>query len=33
MPTHETALLVIDAPDSFRHRDYWRDKDVPVFTV
>jgi nicotinamidase-related amidase len=26
-----TALLVIDAQESFRHRPYWRDHDVPVF--
>lgn len=28
----DTALLVIDAQESFRHRCYYRDADVPVFT-
>jgi nicotinamidase-related amidase len=27
----ETALLVIDAQESFRHRPYWRDSDLPLF--
>jgi nicotinamidase-related amidase len=32
MPTFsETALLVIDAQESFRHRPYWSDADVPSF--
>jgi nicotinamidase-related amidase len=26
-----TALLVIDAQESFRHRPYWSDADVPEF--
>jgi nicotinamidase-related amidase len=26
-----TALLVIDVQESFRHRPYWRDHDVPLF--
>ena len=26
-----TALLVIDAQESFRHRDYWNAADVPAF--
>jgi nicotinamidase-related amidase len=26
-----TALLVIDVQESFRHRPYWRDCDVPRF--
>jgi len=31
MSTSETALLVIDAQESFRHRPYWSDSDVPSF--
>jgi nicotinamidase-related amidase len=31
MRANETALLVIDVQESFRHRDYWRDEDVPAF--
>jgi nicotinamidase-related amidase len=31
MSTPGTALLVIDVQESFRHRPYWRDCDVPVF--
>jgi nicotinamidase-related amidase len=27
----ETALLVIDVQDSFRHRPYWRDEELPAF--
>jgi nicotinamidase-related amidase len=27
----ETALLVVDVQESFRHRPYWRDSDVPEF--
>ena len=26
-----TALLVIDVQESFRHRPYWRDSDLPSF--
>jgi nicotinamidase-related amidase len=26
-----TALLVVDVQESFRHRPYWRDSDVPSF--
>ena len=26
-----TALIVIDAQESFRHRAYWSDGDVPAF--
>jgi nicotinamidase-related amidase len=26
-----TALLVIDVQESFRHRPYWSDQDVPAF--
>jgi nicotinamidase-related amidase len=26
-----TALLVIDAQESFRHRPYWTDRDVPAY--
>ncbi|ESY08883.1 isochorismatase family protein [Mesorhizobium sp. C386A] len=28
----DTALLVIDAQESFRHRPYYRDNDVAAFT-
>lgn len=28
-----TALLVVDAQESFRHRPYWTDADVPDFTA
>lgn len=28
----ETALVVVDAQESFRHRAYWTDRDVPLFT-
>jgi nicotinamidase-related amidase len=31
MPTSGTALLVVDVQESFRHRPYWRDSDVPSF--
>ena len=31
MSTSDTALLVIDAQESFRHRPYWSDTDVPFF--
>jgi nicotinamidase-related amidase len=31
MPSGETALLVIDVQESFRHRPYWSDSDVPSF--
>src|SRR5258708_17085540 len=31
MSTSNTALLVIDAQESFRHRSYWRDCDLAVF--
>jgi nicotinamidase-related amidase len=31
MATAETALLVIDVQESFRHRPYWNDSDVPFF--
>ncbi len=27
----ETALLVVDAQESFRHRPYWSDRDLPAF--
>jgi nicotinamidase-related amidase len=26
-----TALLVVDVQESFRHRPYWRDSDLPSF--
>ena len=28
-----TALLVVDVQESFRHRPYWRDSDVPLFVA
>ena len=31
MSIGETALLVIDVQESFRHRPYWSDSDVPFF--
>src|SRR5215467_3248269 len=31
MSASATALLVIDVQESFRHRPYWRDADVPSF--
>jgi nicotinamidase-related amidase len=31
MSAAETALLVIDAQESFRHRHYWSDADFPLF--
>jgi nicotinamidase-related amidase len=31
MSNSETALLVIDAQESFRHRPYWSDSDMPLF--
>lgn len=31
MSTPVTALLVIDVQESFRHRPYWRDSDIPCF--
>jgi|SRR5579864_3186960 len=31
MSTCKTALLVIDVQESFRHRPYWNDQDVPQF--
>jgi nicotinamidase-related amidase len=31
MSPSKTALLVIDAQESFRHRPYWGDSDVPRF--
>ncbi|WP_213948267.1 isochorismatase family protein [Luteibacter sp. dw_328] len=27
----DTALIVIDAQESFRHRPYWREGDVPAY--
>ncbi|HEY0180651.1 MAG TPA: isochorismatase family protein [Dokdonella sp.] len=27
----DTALLVVDAQESFRHRPYWSDRDAPAF--
>lgn len=31
MCTSDTALLVVDAQESFRHRPYWNGADVPCF--
>src|SRR5215813_6834405 len=31
MSNSETALLVVDAQESFRHRPYWSDHDAPAF--
>ena len=31
MSPKTTALIVIDAQESFRHRDYWSPEDVPAF--
>lgn len=31
MSVSATALLVIDAQESFRHRPYWSDADAPAF--
>jgi nicotinamidase-related amidase len=31
MSAAEAALLVVDAQESFRHRPYWNDSDVPLF--
>jgi nicotinamidase-related amidase len=31
MSPSQTALLVIDVQESFRHRPYWSDGDVPLF--
>jgi nicotinamidase-related amidase len=31
MVSMKTALLVIDVQESFKHRQYWREDDVPEF--
>jgi nicotinamidase-related amidase len=31
MSHSDTALIVVDVQESFRHRPYWRDSDVPAF--
>jgi nicotinamidase-related amidase len=31
MLTSDTALLVVDVQESFRHRPYWSDDDLPFF--
>jgi nicotinamidase-related amidase len=31
MYTADTALLIIDVQESFRHRPYWAEQDVPEF--
>ena len=28
---HNTALIVIDAQESFRHRPYWSESDLPAY--
>jgi nicotinamidase-related amidase len=33
MPSTETALLVVDAQESFRHRPYWSDADESLFVA
>src|SRR3954447_26106523 len=33
MSAPDTALLVIDAQESFRHRPYWTGEDVPAFVA
>jgi len=32
MSTSATALLVVDVQESFRHRPYWSESDMPGFT-
>lgn len=31
MTDHQTALVVIDVQESFRHRPYWSDRELPRF--
>ena len=31
MSKGQTALVVVDVQESFRHRSYWNDRDVPTF--
>lgn len=31
MSVSDTALIVIDVQESFRHRPYWIDRDIPSF--
>jgi nicotinamidase-related amidase len=31
MSAQDAALIVIDVQNSFRHRPYWHDSDVPLF--
>ena len=33
MPASDTALIVIDVQESFRHRPYYGDRDVPDFAA
>ena len=33
MSASDTALLVVDVQESFRHRGYWTPDDVPAFTA
>lgn len=31
MSARDTALIVVDVQESFRHRPYWQEKDLPRF--
>jgi len=31
MSNLQTALVVVDVQESFRHRSYWKERDVPAF--
>lgn len=33
MPASDTAVLVIDAQESFRYRPYWSEADLPAFVA
>jgi nicotinamidase-related amidase len=33
MSTSATALIVVDVQESFRHRPYWRESDLPFFVA
>jgi nicotinamidase-related amidase len=33
MTSTNTALIVVDAQESFRHRPYWNDDEVPAFVA
>jgi nicotinamidase-related amidase len=32
MQSHDTALIIVDVQESFRHSKYWQDKDLPAFS-